>query len=180
MTMKISFLDGGRGAHRNSTEEEAGSSEEVTLLAQVIPAVEPGLKDGRVRRETCSQTTVVDGHEISHQHEGIGQDTDGNCHHKVSVAPHSRGLTEALVHSIGVYEVSEKVTAPQEEDFSQHMRDDTYVEPRDAFFFKDLDDTAEHASVFDFSTHKLGHTSHRHDMKRMSSYSGQALDDHLL
>lgn len=41
MTMLV--LDGGEG---HSAEKETGSSKEVTLVAQVIPAVQPGAKDG--------------------------------------------------------------------------------------------------------------------------------------
>lgn len=45
-------LDGGQG---HSAEKETGSSKEVTLVAQVTPAVQPGAKDGRQRRKSCSQ-----------------------------------------------------------------------------------------------------------------------------
>lgn len=71
LMMMMSVLDGGQRGHRHPTEKEAGSSEEVTLVAQVIPAVQPGLEDGGVRRKTYGQATVVDGHEVSYQHERI-------------------------------------------------------------------------------------------------------------
>lgn len=43
VAMTMLLLDGGQG---HSAEKETGSSKEVTLVAQVIPAVQPGAKDG--------------------------------------------------------------------------------------------------------------------------------------
>lgn len=41
MMKMMSVLNAGLGGHRHPTEKEAGSSEEVTFVAQVIPAVQP-------------------------------------------------------------------------------------------------------------------------------------------
>lgn len=156
----LSLLSQSHPCHRHAAIKEAGSSEQMALVAQMSPTVEPGLKDGRVRGKTSHQATVVNCHQVCHQHKWVRQHTHCNPHHKLGVASHCWGLAEIVVHGVGVDEVGQEVTTPQKDDLTQDMGHNPHKESPNALIVEDFGDAAEQPPVLDFSPHKLSHASH--------------------